>query len=396
MPPAVRVFKYGVHYKWTRQLPDHVREQLFLAHQVREDLVSLEIAHEQAVRDVWSSYPEVAETERQLAEADLRAQELAEKVSAERSRQRTKRIAGPLTGELKDARATLKAARQARREAIAAVAAKPEVKDALSDLRTELKRDRYALYAIYVQGQGLYHATYNTVVRQHVAAVQRIGARRRAGQPAQLRHHRFDGTGTISVDLLRQAGQPQRTPARLADGVTGRWRNVVYLPALPPDFDDLTRAEQRRSGRVTARLRIGSNEITHVDLPLQMHRQIPADADVTGVKLVVTKVGGQMRAHLNVIARVSDPEPVQSGPAVAVHMGWRSTDDGATAVATWRSDAPLEIPAGLEGVIRHDRPRTSGTIALPARIADRVARHDKTASERGWPSTGSRPIWSSG
>jgi hypothetical protein len=75
----------------------------------------------------------------------------------------------------------------------------------------------------------LYWGTYNFVFANHNTAVQRIRSRRLDGGPANLRHHRFDGTGTIAVQLQRTATTPPRTPALVADPA-GRYRNVLVLP----------------------------------------------------------------------------------------------------------------------------------------------------------------------
>ena len=47
-----------VRYHW--ELPNIVRAQLRLAHDLHEDLVTLQLAYADDVRAIWSSYPEVA------------------------------------------------------------------------------------------------------------------------------------------------------------------------------------------------------------------------------------------------------------------------------------------------------------------------------------------------
>lgn len=51
---AVTVHKYGVHYRW--QIPAVLRDQLWLARNLREDLVTAQHDHEEAIKAVWSSY----------------------------------------------------------------------------------------------------------------------------------------------------------------------------------------------------------------------------------------------------------------------------------------------------------------------------------------------------
>lgn len=80
----------------------------------------------------------------------------------------------------------------------------------------QLRADQKALYSKYSE-LGLYWATFNDVAAHHKSVVQRINKARREGRPARLRHHRFDGTGTLTVQIQRRDAAPVRTPATLAD-----------------------------------------------------------------------------------------------------------------------------------------------------------------------------------
>jgi hypothetical protein len=363
----ITVYKFGVHYKWT--LPDELREQLRTAHDLREDLVTLELAHEHAVKDVWSSYPAVAAAEDALNAAEAASEVAAAEVSRQRVAQRTKRVTGPAADDLTKARRDAKAARVARREAIGEV--HQEAAERLSGLAGELRAAQKAMYATYCQDGALYWATFNDVLDHHKTAVKRVKAARASGHPAQMRHHRFDGTGSVAVQLQRQAGQPQRTPATIADLDVGKWRNVLAMPWVDPDrWNTLTRAEQRRQGRVTVRMRCG---VGHVEVPIQMHRMLPADADITGARLTVTREGSDYRAHLTVTAKIGEPDPVSTGPTVAVHLGWRNTPTGVV-VAHWRSDTPLAIPDDCAAFMMADG--TTGKIIMPATIFARLEAAD--------------------
>jgi hypothetical protein len=102
------------------------------------------------------------------------------------------------------------------------------VKDAAAHRRRDrtatLAADQKQLYRRYCQDDDLYWGTYNDVVRNHRTAVQRIRRRRLDGKLATLRHHRFDGTGTITVQLQRSAAMPPRSPQLLSDPA-GRYHN---------------------------------------------------------------------------------------------------------------------------------------------------------------------------
>jgi hypothetical protein len=374
---VITVYRYGTP-SWI-ELPAEVDEQLFLAHQLREDLVTLEHQLEEQIRQVWSSYPAVAAAEAMLLAAEREAQELGVLVKRERSAQRTKAPRTPLVAQLKDARVTARAARQGRRDAIATVAG--EAKTRLAAIRDGHRAAVKATYAEYVQGQGLYWATWNDVVDHHKTAVQMIGRKRKAGQPAALRHHRWDGSGSVAVQLQRQAGMPDRAPALLASG-DGTWRNVFQLsPWIPPgEFEALPRGERRQCGRGVARISIGGGRT--VDVPVIVHRMLPADADVTGARLVVTRVAKQRRIALCVTARVPDPAPRRDERAVALHLGWRrDTDDGALRVGVWRTTAAVAVPAYLAGVVVSDSDRT-GQVVLPGLWRDAINRADGIRADR--------------
>lgn len=372
----------GIHYRW--KLPDIVRQQLQLAHNLREYLVSLQLAYDEDVKQIWSSYPEVAAAEAQLAKAEEHAQAASSTIKQVRITTRSKRVDPALTERLSAARAALKAARQLRRDAIA------QVTDAAAQQRrdrtTRLTADQKTLYRRYCQQDDqLFWATFNYVMDQHKAAVWRIQQQRSRGKPARLRHHRFDGTGTLAVQLQRTAKMPPRTPLALANPA-GRYRNVLHLPWVDPArWDEMSRAEQRRAGRVTVRMRCGSmaGQPQWVDMPVQAHRWLPPTADIIGATLTVTRIGADLRARLSITARTPCASTANRNdrPTLAMHLGWRASESG-TVVAHWRADRPLEIPRRLAHVMVASAGGNAGRIIAPASIAARLERHAATASVR--------------
>lgn len=377
----ITVHTMGVHYRW--QIPDLVRQQLRLAHNLREDLVSLQLAYDEDIKQIWSSYPGVATGEAQVAAAEEHAAAATAAVKTARIATRGKRVDPALTQQLRDSRATLKVARQLRRDAIA------QVKDAAAQRRRDradqLAANQKALYRHYCQQGELYWATFNNLLDQHKTAVRRVQQQRARGRPATLRHHRFDGTGTIAVQLQRRADMPPRTPAVLADPA-GRYRNVLQVPWIDPDhWACMSRADQRRAGRITVRMRCGSinGQPQRIDLPVQAHRWLPPSADITGAKLTVSRVSADLRARLSITARIPSEVVTDRSdrPAVAIHLGWLATDAG-TVVAHWRANQPLAIPPALAHVIVPIADGLSGRIVAPGSIAARLRRHAETASVR--------------
>lgn len=376
---AITVHTMGVHYRW--EIPEQLNTQLWLAHNLREDLVTLQHEYEDSVKKVWSSFPTVAAAEERRAAAELEVEALTEKANTEKSRQRTKTLKGELAKQLRDARRAAKEARIARRDAIAEV--RDLAKAQIGELSDELKAAHKRLYAEYCQSSHLYWATFNATLDHHKTAVKRMQQLRAAGRPAQMRHHRFDGTGTIAVQLQRQSGQPQRTPALIGDP-EGKYRNVFYSPWVDPDhWDTMTRSEQRKAGRVTVTMRCGSTDDgpAWIAVPVQQHRMLPADGDVTGAQLTVVRHGSAARARIAVTARVPEPRIATEGPTVAVHLGWREADKGIV-VAHWRATEPLDVPYSIRGIMPTDPGGLTGTVVLPVRIVNRVEGAAGDASHR--------------
>lgn len=392
---AVVVYRYGTPH-WA-EIPAEVDEQLRLAHSLREDLVTLEHARQEATAAVWSAYPRVAELEETIAAGELEAEELGRAAAKERSAQRGRgRTAS--SARLTEVRRGVREAKAARRAEISRV--REESADELQGISDGYRAAVKAKYAEYCQvgelreetvvdedgdaftervRRRLYWATFNDVSDHHRTAVKRVQEARALGRPANLRHHRFDGSGAVAVQLQRQAGVPPRLPATVADG-SAKWRNVLHLsPWVDPDeWGALPRAEQRRRRLGAARFAMGGGRV--VEVPVIVHRMLPPDADITGARLVVRRIGGHRRVEVHVTARVPDPQPAASGVVAVLHLGWRRDGD-VVRVGTWRTTEQVTVPAELRDVVVADSECT-GRLLLPSRVGRRFAAHDAIRSDR--------------
>lgn len=79
---AVVVHSHGIHYRWLRDLPEELRQEIRRAHDLREDLVTLELQFEEDKKAIWSGYPQVAATESALAAAEEEAADAAPPANA--------------------------------------------------------------------------------------------------------------------------------------------------------------------------------------------------------------------------------------------------------------------------------------------------------------------------
>jgi hypothetical protein len=197
-----------------------------------------------------------------------------------------------------------------------------------------------------------------------------------------LRFSRWDGTGTITVQLQRKAADPPRTPQLLASG-HGQWTNVVRIEPWidPTEFSSLSRGEQRRAGRGQVVMRVGDG---HVTIPIQIHRMLPADTDTARVRLTRTRtrIGAAYRLALTVTAKVPDTPRNDGVAGAAVHLGWRSRKDGSTRVGTIVAIEPLQVPHGLAEVIETRGDGTWAEIVLPRSFRGSITQTESLRSTR--------------
>lgn len=361
---AITVYRYGCPSK--ADLPEEGIQQLRLAHELRNNLVEIERAHEEAIANVWGSHPAVADTKATLDEATAALLVVTEKAKAERKTDRTTAARPETATELKDAKRVLKEARAAHRESRDTYYA--TVKPAMVEARKYRGSEIKALYAVYVQTRGLYWATWNDVVDHHKTAVKRIGQIRKEGRPAELRFHRWDGSGSLTVQLQRGKDAPARTPELLASG-EGPWKQVCQVAPWisPEEFTKMTRGDQRRAGRGHVRMRIGKTAMT---LPVQVHRMMPAEADVALMRVTRRRIAGGHRVHVTVTAKVPDPPAKTEGPIVALHLGWRVRPNRDIRVGVWASATPLTPPPSLQDIVTVRGDGTWGEILAPAKWRD--------------------------
>jgi hypothetical protein len=373
---AVTVYKYGCPSKV--DLPEAGIAQLKLAHDLRNSLVEIECDHEEAKAAAWATHPVVAERQAELDAAKEALAAVIAKVKAENQEDRTTVTRRGTVLELKDAKRTVKERKAAHKEA--RDSAYPVVKPKMEAAQTARKAAIKALYADFVQTRGLFWATYNDVVDHHKVAVKKVGDARKAGAPAQMRFHRWDGSGTLAVQLQRAADAPPRTPALLASG-EGPWRNVCRIsPWFPAEkWDAWTHNERRRVRMGEIVMRIGAETMT---LPVVVHRMMPDAADIAMVRVSRRRVAGGHRIHVTLTCKIPDPKPRTEGPVVSLHLGWRARPDRTIRVGVWASSEPLHVPASLLDVIQVRGDGTWGEILAPAQWRDSANQAESLRSIR--------------
>ena len=377
----VLVWRYGARKGIS--IPPEVDEQLRLAHELREHLVELAHEREREVAAVWAEHAQVTAAQQAAEKAQATLDALLESGTEERMRSRKRTTSVELRREIAEARSSRGEARATARDAKKRAYARAA--PALHEARAAERKARKAAYGEFVQRRGLYWGTFNDVVRQHDLADRRIGKARKQGRPARFSHHRYDGTGRIAVQLQRERDKPERT-AELLSTSDSPWWGVLRLPTVaatdPQDWAGLSRAEQRRRGRAEIAVRVASQEDRSAvlwEIPVQIHRPIPPEAEILAAEIVITRVADERRVSANLTIRARAAIP-RTGPAVAVDIGWRSMPDGSLRVAYWRgAKSPLQqlrVPEHLAGVLLVDASGREGEVRLPAswrQLDDRIA-----------------------
>lgn len=360
--PLMRAFAYGCPAR--ADLDDAGIRQLRLANQLWNALVEAEHAHEDAKAAIWGRDPRVAAAQETLAAAQQAADEIRERIRASRQADRT---TVPRDGD----KSALAAASSARREAKTALdaarqAALPGLREAFGEAKKARAAAHKALYKTFVQEKGLGWGTHNDIVRRRFpAAVAKVEERRKSGLPAQLRYRRFDGTGTLTVQVQRQAGHPPRTVPALN---SGRHPQSGVL-ALTPWQDMAGRPKgAARHGTLTARIGRGRGfDPLRLEIPVVLDRYLPAGADVCEVKISRRVTGTHARLSVSVVCQVREPAPRGGHADVAVRLGWKSAGDGWTEVAHIGSSDPLPAPpAAIAAITRVSGDGLSADVLYPA------------------------------
>jgi len=352
---SMRVYKFGL----LGDLPPEAMNELRQSHELAKELVAIDRAHSKAVAEIWASAPELVEVEAETATQQEIVDLLVEEAKKARVRNRSTDIGSDARQALRDARAVLRDLRSRRKDL--RDLHYPELKPAFAAANADRKAAVKAMYRVAVDDYGMYWANFNEVTQRYEIARRRVGQQRSEGRVAELRFPRWKGEGTIAVQLQRQAGQIARTPEAIADTAAGPWRNVASIRPIadlaewPPAQKAIAadRGGHVPEGAAILRFRVGSGEVpTMVEMPVHMHRSVPADADITMMRITRRVVAGKPKVSVSMVVRLAEVPTRTEGPVVAVHMGWRVRSDGSLRVGVVRGAPPA--PASLHDVVvRH-------------------------------------------
>lgn len=331
-----KVYQYGIT-RMPDRLPEPVFEQAIKRHRFYNELVALD----KQFADRWQAIVAASDADLALATERIAAMEAElEEAQAAVGKARAKhggKCPADLASQVKDIRAELKEARAVAksRKAEARATAKPRLDELEAERRAAIKAARQA-----AAGDGLYWGSYNAVLEKFQTARQNMLKKRGTGQACELRFQRWDGSASWTIQLVGGASWEDITSGRC---------QLVQIDHVPAGaWESVLRGERRRLSRTTGRIRIGSNEDRSpvwLEFPVTVHRPVPSSARVKMAHVVRKKTGLRWEWNLNLVVTDDLPEAA-TGPAVAVHFGFRREGDVIRVATVYDGQAftPVTVP----------------------------------------------------
>lgn len=365
---------------------DDCHDELFRQNRLWNALVEIDRADREGYRAIVGADTQIQPLETELTEAREHKAELTAERKALRAKARAKvatpgldcEIANTATA-IRELAATLKPLRAAAR-----VRQKPLLDELALTHKGMVKQAR--------QQSGLYWGNYNAVVEAYNRARSKA-----MKEGADLRFHRFDGTGRFTVQVQKRT--PDDEPGMAPDELFGAARpNLASLDPLPADaYNHPHRGDRGRKQWSVLTLRV----TTHPDgaprllsIPVKLHRPLP-NGRVKWATVHRRRVGTRFVWSATFTCSVADQEPQHSATAACgIDIGWRLRPNGDLRAAliigsdgktteirvdahiiralTYCEQIQSELDDGLN--IAHAAIKTLDPTDAPEAIAERLAR----------------------
>lgn len=220
------------------------------------------------------------------------------------------------------------------RERIAAAkverdASKKLVAEANRTVLDQLERERRAAVKAEIAKSGLYWCNYDEVQKDYEQARKKA-----MRDKTELKFHRWDGAGKVTVRY--QKGLP-------VPDVFGSDTRLQINPVSAEVWESPSRSVRRRQARTVIRLRVTSDQNKKpvwVELPMVMHRPMPAESKIRCASIVRERVGRTWRYKAVITATIPENSirrQIRGSGAVGVDLGWRMVKEGLR-VAYWADD----------------------------------------------------------
>lgn len=322
---------------------DDFNEHIYLQYKLWNRLVEIEKDLRTRYRDVFNSDSDVAP----LVEKQEALQKIVEDLYEQRKqiKIKIKKKKGPETAFLDNAislnkeklkliNAELKEKRKNLKEFYA-----PQIKK-LDEERKELIKEAR-------NSSGLWWGNYNAVVDSYTTARNRV-----LKTNAELKFHRFDGSGRFTIQLQGGAG--------ISDICNGK-RNEVFIELMnsqefavytgrghSPHKTESSR-DLRQYGILNFTVFTGKNENNesfrkYLKLPIIFHRPIPENALIKMITVKKKKIGTDFIWSATFTATTSEPilgKKYSTDMVCAINFGWKQTEQGLRVATVQGSDKNL-------------------------------------------------------
>jgi len=341
--PEARCVVYQYGGKHPTENEDEAINQLAKANRFRNRLVELELQRREEYHAAFSGYGDLAEPSNQLETLNEQLTAAVAELKAWRQLNGTRSQHPTLTPQIVSLRAQARQLRTQIKSIKEAAKGDPTVQAAIEKANQQHRDQTKAAYGAVRESNpeaedardrhGLFWGT--------ALLVQRAATQFQKGPPP--RYKRFDGTGTIGVQLQNgMSVEDLFTPG-----------GSVWIDPVPPEaWDPQTpRGQRRKLARTMLHMRIGGKPQAWVilKLPVTVHRPLPAGKLIKWVTVTRRKYGSQARWYVNVTTDIRSGgtlhDDVAAAGFVGVDLGFRlfkpaesSSGKRSLRVAVWAGD----------------------------------------------------------
>ena len=292
---------------------ENLLDQIKKKHDLWNKLVEKEREHREKVRQamVFES-----ETTKKIKELEEELNSLREEIKKQRKTKRTGKV--DLTDQkarIEEIKPQLKQLKEKFKEE------RSFIFEARKQELAQLEKERWAVVKELGKGSGLYWCNLEDVVNSYD-----IGRKKAKAAGGELRFHRWDGTGKVTVRFQK---------GLLVNEMFSCTNNLLQVDPVDKDaWHNPVRAIRRKKSRTRVRLRACSEnkKPLFIELPVVLHREIPEDALIRTASVIREKVGMRYRYKLNLVLELLGENTNRILPALegtaAIDLGWRTVKDG--------------------------------------------------------------------
>lgn len=285
---------------------EKVATQIQLARMYKNKRIELELARRAAVEAAVKSmdFTGLKTAEADVASLESALESMKKDAGRKNSEARSREASREDHGKILEIRKQLSSARARRKEHRKAIWSDPALKEKLAVIDAAAHAQELLARADFSKTKGLYWGTY-LIIEEAAKDI-------RKGSPPKFK--RWDGSGSIAVQC-----QGGLTPEDFSAG-------NGTLAKLSPD-------------KKTLSIRVGKDadrDPIFAEFPISIHREIPTDANIMGIRVKRRKIGTQMEWTASATLRGNRPvrTPVATTGSVGIDLGWRLVTSGLR-VSTW-------------------------------------------------------------